>query len=92
LGTALLILCLVLLIANLYISCQPSPFSARPRIVPQGVVLVPVNQGGLDADFLYTKSSVPQKAIILLGGSDGDRGWSYQPDFIGELVSHGFCV
>jgi pimeloyl-ACP methyl ester carboxylesterase len=47
---------------------------------------------GLDADFFYGTSTNPQMALILLGGSEGGRYWSYQPEFIQELITEGFCV
>jgi hypothetical protein len=38
------------------------------------------------ADFFYRASSKPQKAVILLGGSEGGKSWSDATDFIQELV------
>jgi uncharacterized protein len=52
----------------------------------------PVQEDGLEADFFYRKSNRPQKAVILLGGSEGGRSWSYRSGFIQELISRGFCV
>jgi pimeloyl-ACP methyl ester carboxylesterase len=47
---------------------------------------------GLEADFFHAPSAGPQKALVLLGGSDGGRYWSYQPAFIHDLIDQGFCV
>jgi pimeloyl-ACP methyl ester carboxylesterase len=77
---------------NRCLSSKPSPFSARPVYVRKGVVLQPVMVDGLDADFFYVPSAGPRKALVLLGGSDGGRYWSYQPAFINDLIDQGFCV
>ena len=37
-------------------------------------------------------SEKQQKALILLGGSEGGKSWSDQTEFIQELVEQGFCV
>lgn len=84
--------CLFLLLLTQCKSPQPSPFSARPDWVSNGVALKSVMIDGLDADFFHGTSVKPQKALVLLGGSEGGRYWSYQPDFIHELVDQGFCV
>ena len=47
---------------------------------------------GLDADFFRRPSERPQLAVVLLGGSEGGRSWSYCPEFIHELVDQGYCV
>ncbi len=47
---------------------------------------------GLDGDFFHRASDKPQKALILLGGSEGGKSWSDQTEFIQELVEQGFCV
>ena len=86
------ILCLTLLLLTQCTAPQPSPFSARPEYVPNGVTLKSVMIDGLDADFFHWTSAKPQKALVLLGGSEGGRYWSYHPEFIHELVAQGFCV
>ena len=68
------------------------PFSVCPSNVPKGMTLLPVKIDGLDADLFHGTSTTPQKAIVLLGGSEGGRSWSYHLDFIQELIDHGFCV
>src|SRR5580692_10628666 len=93
----LVILLLLLLIGLLVLNrCvfgpHSSAFSLPPGNRPGGESYILVNTGGLDADFFYKKSQSPQKAVILLGGSEGGRFWSYHPDFIQDLVNHGFCV
>ena len=47
---------------------------------------------GLDGDFFHGASEKQQKALILLGGSEGGKSWSDQTEFIQELVGQGFCV
>jgi hypothetical protein len=69
-----------------------SASSVPPGRAPKGECLMLVNTGGLDADFFYSKSQSPKKAIVLLGGSEGGRYWSYHPEFVQELVNQGFCV
>jgi pimeloyl-ACP methyl ester carboxylesterase len=90
--TFVLALFIVLLILNQYFIPQPSQFSARPTNALKGVILMPINTDGLDADFFYGISANPKRAIVLLGGSEGGRSWSYRQDFIQELINHGFCV
>jgi hypothetical protein len=71
----------------------PSPSqSARPVRAPQGVTVSSVKVDGLDADFFHGISGQPQKAVILLGGSEGGKSWSDATDFIQALVDQGFCV
>ena len=88
----IIMLCLALLALNHFFSPQPSTFSVRPAYVLKGVTIRSVSTDGLDADFFYSSSARPQNAIILLGGSEGGKSWSYHPDFIKELVNRGFCV
>jgi pimeloyl-ACP methyl ester carboxylesterase len=71
---------------------NPSPISVRPDKTPTGVVMKSVTIDGLDADFFHGISAGPQKALVMLGGSEGGRYWSYQPEFIHELIDQGFCV
>jgi len=89
----ILFLSIGLLVLN---QCAFSPhasvFSTPPANVPGEQSYMLVNVDGLDADFFYNKSQSPQKAVILLGGSEGGRFWSYHPDFIQDLVHQGFCV
>jgi pimeloyl-ACP methyl ester carboxylesterase len=87
-----LILLVGLLVLNRFLFAQSSAISVSPRVVPKGDSLMLVNVNGLDADFFYSKSQSPQKAVVLLGGSEGGRYWSYHPEFVQELVNQGFCV
>jgi pimeloyl-ACP methyl ester carboxylesterase len=82
----------LILILNQCTTHNPSPISVRPNNVPDGVVLKSVGINGLEADFFYGTSSKPYKALIMLGGSEGGRYWSYQPEFIYELIDQGYCV
>ena len=88
----LLLLFLVVLLLSQYSVSKSSPYATRPSSAPEGVILLPVDEDGLEADFFYRKSDRPQKAVILLGGSEGGRIWSYRPEFIQELTTRGFCV
>jgi len=75
-----------------HMNSDASSFSHGPVYTPRGVVLEHVVFNGLDADFFHGNSAGPQKALVLLGGSDGGRYWSYQPAFIHDLIDQGFCV
>ncbi len=86
------LLCATALVLTQCTPPPPSRFAARPDLIPNGLTLKPVMADGLDADFFYRASPQPQQAVILLGGSEGGRSWSYCPDFIQELVGQGFCV
>jgi pimeloyl-ACP methyl ester carboxylesterase len=85
-------LCLSVLLLTQCSTPPLSRFAARPDSIPEGFTLKPVMVEGLDADFFYRASSQPQKAVILLGGSEGGRSWSYCTEFIRDLVDQGFCV
>jgi uncharacterized protein len=86
------VLCLSLVLLTQCTTPPPSRFATRPDHIPDGLTLKPVAVNGLDADFFYRASSQPQQAIVLLGGSEGGRSWSYCSDFIEALVDEGFCV
>ena len=86
------LLCMTVLVLTQCSAPPPSRFAARPDHIPDGLTLKPVSVEGLEADFYYRASSQPQKAVILLGGSEGGRSWSYCSDFLQELVDQGFCV
>ena len=88
----LFILCAAFLLLTQCSAPHTLPYSVCPTNVPKGITLLPVKIDGLDADFFHGTSTTPQKAIVLLGGSEGGRSWSYHPEFIQELIDHGFCV
>jgi len=88
----LLLFSLAVLLLSRWLDSWSSSYSTRPNSVPEGVILLPVHENGLEADFFYRKSDRPQKAVILLGGSEGGRSWSYRSEFIQELIARGFCV
>ena len=60
--------------------------------VPRGIAVRSVRTDGLDADFFHGTSDKPQKAVILLGGSEGGKSFSDDTVFVQELVGQGFCV
>ncbi len=70
-------ICFYLLIST---QCSPnrkSECSDPPSIIPEGVTYKQIFTNGLEADFFYKVSNKPQKAVILLGGSDGGSWPSY---------------
>jgi len=88
----LLLFSLAVLLLSRWLDSWSSSYSTRPQSAPEGAILLPVNENGLEADFFYRKSDWPQKAVILLGGSEGGRSWSYRSEFIKELTARGFCA
>jgi uncharacterized protein len=50
------------------------------------------NQTGIRADFFYLPSKKPQKAIILLGGSEGGKSWSRIKKPVEILVQRGYAL
>lgn len=56
------------------------------------VAVISVTSDGLDADFFYRPAGKPQKALILLGGSEGGKSWSDDTAHIQQLVGEGYCV
>jgi pimeloyl-ACP methyl ester carboxylesterase len=47
---------------------------------------------GLEADFFQRPSEKPQRALILLGGSEGGKSWSDHAARIQELVEEDYAV
>jgi len=54
--------------------------------------LKPPTSGGLNADFYYRTGATPQPALILLGGSEGGKMWSEQPEAVEQFVRMGYAV
>jgi uncharacterized protein len=92
LDAVIVTLCLSCLLQTQCSKPGPSSISVRPENVPTGITLKSVTIDGLDADFFYGASTKPQMALVLLGGSEGGRYWSYHPEFVQELITEGFCV
>jgi hypothetical protein len=65
---------------------------ASPSYVQDGTVMRSVRINGLDADFFYKVSNKPQKALILLGGSEGGKSWSKHSPYIQELLGLDYCI
>ena len=86
------VLCSAVLVLTQCAAPPQSRFAAPPAHIPDGLTLESVAVEGLDADFFYRASSQPRKVVVLLGGSEGGRSWSYCSDFIQELVKEGFWV
>jgi hypothetical protein len=51
-----------------------------------------IRSDGLNGDFFQRTSDKPQRALILLGGSEGGKSWSDHTERIGEFVDQGYCV
>ncbi|MBI5035188.1 MAG: hypothetical protein HZB51_32075 [Chloroflexi bacterium] len=51
-----------------------------------------ITENGLDADFFCHPSDQPQRAIILLGGSEGGKTWSNNRTTLVTLLDQGYCV
>ena len=86
------IMCIAVVLLPQYGGPRDSDCSSPPPRAPKGTTVTSVGDDGLDGDFFYGSSTKPQKALILLGGSEGGKGWSDETEFIQELVEHGFCV
>jgi len=85
-------LCFVMvLLLTQCIAPQHLAHAALPY-VPRGIAVRSVKTDGLDADFFHGTSDKPQKAVILLGGSEGGKSFSDDTAFVQELVGQGFCV
>jgi uncharacterized protein len=89
-GAAILCIAILLLIQWTAPGHRSNP--TRPARVPEGIVVEAVRGEGLVADFFHGTSDKPQKAAILLGGSEGGKSWSDQTEFIQDLVDQGCCV
>ncbi len=85
-------LCFVILLATQYAAPRPLSSSASPVYNPKGIAMRSLRIDGINADFFHGTSDKPQKALILLGGSEGGKSWSDHPEFIQELVVQGSCV
>lgn len=57
--------------------------------VPRGIAVRSVRTDGLDADFFHGTSDKPQKAVILLGGSEGGKSFSDDNVFTGQQPADG---
>lgn len=86
------ILCVAVLALNQCTGPRHSYRSSPPLRVPDGITVRSVRVDGLDGDFFHSASEKPQKALILLGGSEGGKSWSDQAEFIQEAIEQGFCV
>jgi len=73
-------------------SSSHSPQSSSPVKIEKRIEVKSIRNDGLDADFFLGRSDKPQKAIILLGGSEGGKDWSENGSFIRELMDQGCCV
>jgi hypothetical protein len=51
-----------------------------------------ITENGLNADFFCKDSGSPQKAVIILGGSEGGKHWSVNTPYIQQLLDQSYCV
>jgi hypothetical protein len=51
-----------------------------------------VRDDGLNADFYFKPSDKPQRALVMLGGSEGGKSWSAHPAHLQQLMDQGYCV
>jgi hypothetical protein len=51
-----------------------------------------VSESGLVGDFFHDGSDQARKAVILIGGSEGGKGWSRIKQIPENLIKRGFCV
>ncbi len=86
------ILCIVVVLLPQCGGPRDSDRSSPPPRAPKGTTVTSMSVNGLDGDFFRRASKKPQKALILLGGSEGGKSWNDQTEFIEELVEQGFCV
>lgn len=51
-----------------------------------------IRAAGLNADLFWSDATTPRKAVLLLGGSEGGKGWSCDKQQVEQLVSEGYFV
>jgi dienelactone hydrolase len=89
----LLVLVLAALLLNAY-----SIYAIEAKLTPMNTHFDPnlpgttITDHGLNADFFCRKTDTPQKAVIILGGSEGGKHWSTNTVYIQRLLDHGYCV
>ena len=85
------ILCVAVLLVLQCAGPRHSYHSGPPPRVPKGTTVTSVSVDGLDGDFFHAASEKPQKALILLGGSEGGKSWSDQTEFFNWLSRASAC-
>ena len=80
----------------LLLTCCAAPWhlaqSAQSADVPNAVSVRAVRDEGLNGDFFLRPADKPQRALILLGGSEGGKSWSTHAAHIQQLMDQGYCV
>jgi pimeloyl-ACP methyl ester carboxylesterase len=81
----------ILLVACFAAPCQRAQGGSPPDL-PNGILVKSVREDGLNGDFFVKPLGKPQKALLLLGGSEGGKSWSEHPTDVHQLVDQGYCV
>ena len=82
---------IILLVACFAAPCHRAQ-GASPPDLPTGISVKLVREEGLNGDFFLRPSGKPQRALVLLGGSEGGKSWSAHTVHIQQLVDQGYCV
>jgi uncharacterized protein len=84
--------CAFFLLVGSWAAPQHLAQSASPAELPSRISMRPIREAGLNADFFLGTSGKPQRALVLLGGSEGGKSWSAHTAHIRQLVDQGYCV
>ncbi len=88
-----IILMLAALILDFYtraaLEARLTPYTTKFSPILPGST---ITQDGLNADFFCSRSDLPRKAVIILGGSEGGKHWSTNTDYLQLLLDRGYCV
>ena len=82
----------IILLVAWWAAPQPLAQSALPSELPNGISVKLIREDGLNGDFFLRLSDKPQRALVLLGGSEGGKNWSAHTEHIQQLVDQGYCV
>jgi dipeptidyl aminopeptidase/acylaminoacyl peptidase len=78
------------------LACFAAPWhraqGASPPDFRNGISVKLIREDGLNGDFFLRPSDKPQRALVLLGGSEGGKSWSAQIPYVRQLVDQGYCV
>lgn len=72
---------------------KPAPTVPLSALYPDcRTATTSVANDGFNADLFWRESQTRQKAVILLGGSEGGKGWSRDQPRVKQLVGEGYFV